>query len=390
MSAFYDQASLVVVPSGYKSGKIYAQKPLTTDGQLTFSRASTATRVNASGLIETVASNVPRLDYLGSTCPKLLLEPQRTNVVPYSQQLSQWSLTNATLTSNDAISPDGTQNADKIVTTSAGCDVKYVNVSVSASTTYTASFWVKLTSGSGLQGRFYDNTNSTNIEYYVYDSQLTIGEWSRVTRTFTTPAGCTSIQVWYLASSSSSSVTAHFWGFQAEVGAYATSYIPTTTAAVTRLADSFSRNDLFTNGLVSAAGGTLFLDFRIPLELRDNGNEIVAINDSTSQNSLFIYGGSSPFTYIIGKFISGVFSNAYFSLVSPANNIKIAIKWNGTSADIFQNGVKVVSATAFTATTSLQFLRSNSSGVGAIVTINQSALFPTPLTDAQCVELTTL
>jgi hypothetical protein len=54
MSAFYDLASLVVVPSGYKSGKIYAQKPLTTDGQLTFSRASTATRVNASGLIETV------------------------------------------------------------------------------------------------------------------------------------------------------------------------------------------------------------------------------------------------------------------------------------------------------------------------------------------------
>jgi hypothetical protein len=45
---FYDLASLVVVPSGYKSGKIYAQKPLTTDGQLTFSRASTATRVNAA------------------------------------------------------------------------------------------------------------------------------------------------------------------------------------------------------------------------------------------------------------------------------------------------------------------------------------------------------
>jgi hypothetical protein len=66
MSVFYDLASLVLVPSGYKASKVYAQKPLTTDGQLTFSRASTATRVNASGLIETVASNVPRLDYQGS------------------------------------------------------------------------------------------------------------------------------------------------------------------------------------------------------------------------------------------------------------------------------------------------------------------------------------
>jgi len=74
---FYDLASLVVVPSGYKASKVYAQKPLTTDGQLTFSRASTATRVNASGLIETVSSNVPRLDYTNSTCPKLLLEKQR-------------------------------------------------------------------------------------------------------------------------------------------------------------------------------------------------------------------------------------------------------------------------------------------------------------------------
>jgi hypothetical protein len=50
---FYDLASLVVVPSGYKSGKIYAQKPLTTDGQLTFTRSNdTATRVGPDGLIE--------------------------------------------------------------------------------------------------------------------------------------------------------------------------------------------------------------------------------------------------------------------------------------------------------------------------------------------------
>jgi hypothetical protein len=74
---FYDLASLVL-SQRVKAQKVYAQKPMTTDGQLTFSRASTATRVNASGLIETVASNVPRLDYQGATCgPRLLLEPQR-------------------------------------------------------------------------------------------------------------------------------------------------------------------------------------------------------------------------------------------------------------------------------------------------------------------------
>ena len=86
MSVFYDLASLVLVPSGYKASKVYAQNPLTADGQLTFSRASTATRVNASGLIETVASNVPRLDYLGSTCPKSQLDPQRVNSALYSSE----------------------------------------------------------------------------------------------------------------------------------------------------------------------------------------------------------------------------------------------------------------------------------------------------------------
>jgi hypothetical protein len=88
-----NDASLILVPSAIKTGEVLVQKPLPNkfadetgnyDGNdpqgsanLTFTRASTATRVNSSGLIETVASNVPRLDYLGSSCPRLLLEPQR-------------------------------------------------------------------------------------------------------------------------------------------------------------------------------------------------------------------------------------------------------------------------------------------------------------------------
>ena len=114
MSAFYDQASLVVVPSGYKSGKIYAQKPLTTDGQLTFTRASTATRVNASGLIASVASGVPRLDYTNSSCPKILLEPQRSNTITHSQDINNCfgAKSGVTVTSDATTSPDGTANAD--------------------------------------------------------------------------------------------------------------------------------------------------------------------------------------------------------------------------------------------------------------------------------------
>jgi hypothetical protein len=65
---------------------------------------------------------------------------------------------------------------------------------------------------------------------------------------------------------------------------------------------------------------------------------------------------------------------------------RFAIKWNGTTADFFENGVKVISATAFTAT-ALQFIGNQSLPVP--ININQFALFPTPLTDAQCIQLTT-
>jgi hypothetical protein len=240
-------------------GSVFIQNAQLETGDIATDYIPTTTTAVSVGPL----ANLPRLNYPinsdGSVgCPSLLLEPQRTNVVPYSEQLSQWTLVATTLTSNDAISPDGYQNADKIVTSSAGCDIKYTNVSVSASTTYTASFWVKLTSGTGLQGRFYDNINGANIQYYIYDSQITIGEWSRVTRTFTTPSGCTNIQVWYLASSSSVSVTAHFWGFQLEAGAYATSYIPTLGAAVTRGADACSKTGI--SSLIGQTEGTIFLE----------------------------------------------------------------------------------------------------------------------------------
>ena len=79
-----DNASLVTIPSGYKSGVVYSQVPTSGAGDLDFTRASTATRINSSSLIESAASGVPRLDYpIGGGCPSLLLEPQRTNISNY-------------------------------------------------------------------------------------------------------------------------------------------------------------------------------------------------------------------------------------------------------------------------------------------------------------------
>ena len=107
---------LALVPSGYKSGKVYSILPVDGVGDFAFSRVSEATRVNKDGLIETVSNNVPRLDWLNSDCPSLLLEPQRTNLVQYSEDFNNalWVKNRTTVTANEDVSPEGTETADKL------------------------------------------------------------------------------------------------------------------------------------------------------------------------------------------------------------------------------------------------------------------------------------
>ena len=69
----------------------YNYKPLPFD----FSRDSSATVINKDGLIETVGSGEPRIDYKDDSKGALLLEPQRTNLLPYSEDFSFWDLNGA-------------------------------------------------------------------------------------------------------------------------------------------------------------------------------------------------------------------------------------------------------------------------------------------------------
>jgi hypothetical protein len=87
--------------------------------------------------------------------------------------------------------------------------------------------------------------------------------------------------------------------------------------------------------------------------------------------------------YLLIKELRVVKPNIY----TTTDHVKVAIKWNGTTADVFVNGIKVVSATSFT-TTDMEFFRWNGGDVSKY--IKQMALFPTPLSDAECIALTTL
>ena len=91
--------SLAMIPSGYKTLKLYSVLPTDGTGDFTHARASVATRVNSAGTIQEMATGVPRIDYLGGGCPHLLLEPASTNLITYSESFGHlyWTKSGATI-----------------------------------------------------------------------------------------------------------------------------------------------------------------------------------------------------------------------------------------------------------------------------------------------------
>ena len=93
--------TLALIPSAYKPSTVYSVLPSDGVGDFDFTRAGEATRINKDGLIETVDSNVPRLNYplidgVVSGCPSLLLEPLRRNLIRYSEDFSTYVEDNVT------------------------------------------------------------------------------------------------------------------------------------------------------------------------------------------------------------------------------------------------------------------------------------------------------
>ena len=204
MSDLLNSASLVMVPSGYKEDTVYSVVPSDGSGDLSFTRASNGTRINSAGLVE--------------VCP--------WNLATNSENYTLWTLANVTVTANDITAPNGTLTADKLTISSNGNDVKQT-ISVMPNSVYTWTFYVYGGTATGQQGRFYDNTNATNIEYYNYSSSVVLGAWVKIERTFTTPSGCYEIQAWVLAATSTIG-TMWVWGAQLNIGATAKPYFPTT------------------------------------------------------------------------------------------------------------------------------------------------------------------
>ena len=344
----------------------------------------------------TTRLNIPRLDYSLGSCPNILLEPQRTNLLLNSvfsgtgSLPTSWGFSFNTGTSAPATSTYTNIGQAYTFTTSTTRQVIFQTLIAIIGNNYSASVKVESVSGS-ISVASVVFFSGTGTQTFYRNGQL-------INSTDNVIAGST-----YTAILNASSITAQQVRIgngcqnnttgtvvlsmpQLELGAYPTSYIPTTSASVTRNADVISRNNIFTNGLVTASGGTWFVDIRNNRFLtRDAGSVGIALADSNTGgvNSFSLRSLSQRIN--VAKYIAGAPTSLFATTTDTA---KIAIKWNGTTADVFVNGVKVVTETAFT-TTALEFL-TNTATQDVPKYINQMALFPTPLTDTQCTQLTTL
>ena len=186
----------------------------------------------------------PRYDYSLNNAlpPALLFEPQRRNLVKHSEYLSDYTANNATKTINALTSPEGVNNAATInVTSNSGsiyAQSGSVVESVEPETKYTFSFYVKR--GTNTENYLAVRAQNPSPETFIsedveYTASTT--EWKRISHTFTTPAGCTSIRLYPQRYTSGGQGTTHLFGIQLEKGSCVTSYIPTYGIAATREED---------------------------------------------------------------------------------------------------------------------------------------------------------
>ena len=357
----YDNASLVQIPSGYKAGTLYSVLPANGDGDFDFTRASIATRVNAEGLIETVASGVPRLDYpilngVVQSCPALLLEPARTNLALRSEEFNNgaWTKTNATITTNDAMSPDGNTTAEKITDNATnGHHRVSQGVSVTSGTSYTASVFVKdvdkgyfslnfTTAGFAGVQIYFDLTNGTVVSGTGIIENYGNG-WYRLSATQVANSTTTGTIGFHLSISNNvnyvgTGQSAYIWGAQIEAGSYATSYIPTAGSTVARAAEVC--NGAGTSAEFNDSEGVLFAEISALADAELDRR--LAISDGTTSNRIFFYYPNAA-SFVGAVIVDGGVTQASINAtnINQVDNNKFAIKYKANDVSFWVNGFEI-------------------------------------------------
>lgn len=379
-------------------------KPLPFD----FTRASSATRVNKQGLLETVASGLPRIDYLNNTNGALLLEPSRTNLIEYSNFSSGWSLlSGGSFAYNQTVSPDGTQNASVLSGDGVNANAVYSALNLSVQS-YTLSVFAKqkgvsiisfegFTSGALGLSKFNlsNGTIETASSNQFSDEKIEDygNGWYRCSVKLT-PTSSSSKFFGFKGGDSDSGELFSLYGAQLEVGSYPTSYIPTSGSAVTRLVESCSQTT--PSGVIGQTEGTLYAEYYFDATIDNSGGsdrDIVSISANSSNIIKIVHYGNGSSSYSRKIYLySFVGSSDVVTISSPTQSsglMKVAAAYKNNDYVLYVNGVQIGTDTsASVPTCSVFVLGKYTTAIVTPTPINETKLYNTRLSNAELQALT--
>jgi hypothetical protein len=332
----------------------------------------------------------------------------------YSEEFDNayWEKLNSTVTANAAVSPDGYTNADKLIDDSTN-SVHRIRRSftILSNTTYIFSVFLKKaeldyaivssggsaltgSGGSGADKIASINLNNGNIVTNNYNINVVeFGNgWYRVSISLTTDSDGGTFSPYILTSEDGinreyvgSGKGIYLYGAQLELGSYATSYIPTLGSSVTRLADAASKTGI--SSLIGQSEGVVYLETGDIQNNAATGPEVWYFEMRKDQNNSFglaSAGGTPQPIRFVTKIAGTVVTEG-----EPASfaNSKIAIKYTSTQFKVFRNGSLVLTTNKnIGGYVDIEFMENAS--VNLLMILKQFFIFPTALSDTQCIQLT--